>query len=159
MKKKIPITGLCVLVLAACLAAAVCFLINPREEIMESEGRSAPESSEYVDEASDQSEKDFSDGMNGEKVDLTLEDVVRLSEKGWELDWADFDGYSFLPTGSGLYINTYPIDQNFSLIVGGIGEDYDPMYIYLHSKAAEDWIEVREGGVEAFIEKWEETED
>ena len=126
MKKKILITGLCVLVLAACLAATVCFLINTRE-------------------------KNLSYAMNGERIDLTLDDVVRLSEKGWELDWADFDGYSFLPTGSGLYINTYPIDQNFSLIVGGIGEDYYPMYIYLHSKAAEDWIEVREGGVEAFI--------
>lgn len=89
----------------------------------------------------------------GERVDgkgLTLEDVIRLSAKGWELDWADFDGYAYLDTGSGLIIHVHPIDQYFSLWVGG-GGGGAPMYIYLQENATEERIDIREEDVEDFI--------
>lgn len=89
----------------------------------------------------------------GERVDgvrLTLEDVIRLSAKSWELNWADFDGYAYLDTGSGLIIHVYPIDQYFSLWVGG-GGGSAPMYIYLQENATEERIDIREQEVETFI--------
>lgn len=184
--KRIVITGLGILILAACFAVAVFFLANlngeqtpPGSEYMENEGRYVLETSEYMEMASGQLEKigelpgemtgiqeeNLSYALDteviwGEKIggeSLTLEDVVRLSEKGWELSWTDFDGYAFLATGSGLVINVYPIDHNFSLSIGGDGGG-NPMYIYLHSNVSRDWIEIREEDVEAFIEEWGELE-
>ena len=88
---------------------------------------------------------------------LTLGDVVRLSEKGYDLSWSDFEQYDHHVTGSGLYIQVYEIDGFFSLWIGGsyaYPEPADVMYMDLllandHSQR----IDIRDGGVEAFIAK------
>lgn len=98
--------------------------------------------------------------MPGEFVigsrNMTLEDVILLSAKGWELTWADFDGFSYYDTGSGLIIHIYLIDQDFSLWAGGDGSQL--MYIYLQENATEERIDIREENVEAFIAVHAETE-
>ena len=56
-----------------------------------------------------------------EKLDLTLERVIRLAEnKGEELTWSDFQMYNAIETGSGLYILVYEIDETFDLMIGGV---------------------------------------
>lgn len=85
---------------------------------------------------------------------LSLNDVIMLSQKGYDLTWDDFDQYRYIETGSGLYIRVYEINEMFSLWIGGFGLDSDPMYIYL--SLADDLdtrIDIRDGGVEEFITK------
>ncbi len=88
-----------------------------------------------------------------EKLDLTLERVIRLAEnKGEELSWSDFQMYNAIETGSGLYILVYEIDEIFDLMIGGSSPVSSPMYIRLVTKA--DWdnyIDIRTEDVKAFI--------
>ncbi len=86
---------------------------------------------------------------------LTLNDVIRLSKKGKDLSWEDFEDFSYIETGSGLYIRTYKIDGRFSLTIGGSGTESEPMYIYLCAPdgAAGNFIDIRGNDVEAFIEE------
>lgn len=61
------------------------------------------------------------------KPRLTLEDVQDLAgRKGEELSWADFEAYDCIETGSGLYIRIYPIDETFSLSIGGAARRRSP---------------------------------
>ena len=83
---------------------------------------------------------------------LSLDAVIRLSQKGRELRWSDFSPYHYVSTGSGLYIRVYEIDELFELWIGGSDPDSEPMYIYL--TLADDLdtkIDIRDGGVEEFI--------
>ena len=83
---------------------------------------------------------------------LTLDDVVMLSQKGDALSWSDFEQYQGREVGSGLYIMRYEIDELFDVLVGGV-PDETPMYIELRvHNEAEDHIDIRTGGVSAFIE-------
>ena len=88
-----------------------------------------------------------------EKLDLTIERVIRLAEnKGEELTWDDFKMYNAIETGSGLYILVYEIDETFDLMIGGSSPVSTPMYIRLVTKA--DWdnyIDIRTEDVEKFI--------
>ena len=86
---------------------------------------------------------------------LTLNDVLILSQKGYDLTWADFENYDYIETGSGLYIRVYEINARFRLMIGGGGPDSDPMYIYL--ALADDLdtrIDIRDGGVTEFISEY-----
>ena len=87
-----------------------------------------------------------------EKLDLTLERVIRLAEnKGEELTWSDFQMYNAIETGSGLYILVYEIDETFDLMIGGVPTS-SPMYIRLVTKSDRDvYIDIRSEDVEAFI--------
>ena len=86
------------------------------------------------------------------KPRLTLEDVQELAErKGEALSWADFEGYAYTETGSGLYIRDYPIDGTFSLGIGGGWLDEEPLYMYLN--CGEDFIDIRREDVDAFIRR------
>ena len=70
------------------------------------------------------------------------------------LTWEDFAPYKSMETGSGLYIRVYEIDETFELWIGGGSTTGTPMYIYL--RRADDLdtrIDIRYGGVEAFIEE------
>ena len=90
----------------------------------------------------------------GDSETLSLDDVVTLSKKGYDLTWADFDQYRYIETGSGLYIRVYEINEMFELWIGGSWTDEDPMYIWL--TLADDLntrIDIRDGGVEEFITK------
>ncbi len=88
------------------------------------------------------------------KRKLTLDDVISLSKKGYDLSWDDFEEYSYYETGSGLYIRVYEIDELFELWIGGGGPDSAPMYIYLALAGDTGTrIDIRDGGVEEFIVK------
>lgn len=92
---------------------------------------------------------------------LTLDDVIRLSHKGSDLKWSDFDDYSYYETGSGVYIRVYDIDDVFSLWIGGpwIGPapDADEAYYFKLKVKNTDTIQtdIREGDIESFIRKHE----
>ena len=91
---------------------------------------------------------------------LSLNDVISLSQKGYELGWSDFDKYKYYETGSGLYIRVYPINEMFEVWIGG--SDYPdlkepPMYIYLRPSPINDVdqkIDIRDGGVTEFISQY-----
>lgn len=132
---------------AVCLAVSICF----RAGLEGKTGDMSWTQTYYLTFAVGRGKGFFwGQGVGGES--LTLEDVIRLSEKGNELEWADFDGYAFWATGSGLMINVYPIDQHFSLWVGGGGGSPFPMYVRLcENTAGEEAIDIRQEDVETFI--------
>lgn len=87
---------------------------------------------------------------------LSLNDVIILSQYGYELSWADFENYDYIETGSGLYIRVYEINDMFRLMIGGNHPegypDREPMYIYLCLTDDSDAkIDIRDGGVTEFI--------
>lgn len=88
-------------------------------------------------------------GTSGTKQ-LTLDDVIELSSKGDELVWEDLADYIGFETGSGLYIITFVIDDNYSLIVGGTGTVGKPSYAHL-TYNDDTYIDIRTEDVEAFI--------
>ena len=86
---------------------------------------------------------------------LTLNDVIILSQKGYDLTWTDFEDYDYIETGSGLYIRVYEINAMFRLMIGGGGPDSDPMYIYLAlANDLDTRIDIRDGGVTEFISEY-----
>ena len=87
-----------------------------------------------------------------EQKQLTLEDVIELSAKGQDLTWEDFYEFKSRETGSGLYIRVYEIDEIFSVWIGGGAPIGTPMYIYLSANDLDTRIDIRDGGVEEFIE-------
>lgn len=90
----------------------------------------------------------------GNKGGLSLNDVIILSQKGEELSWEDFEQFSYVETGSGLYIRVYEINPLFSLWIGGGNPDNEPMYISLRTNTEpEDAIDIRTEDVAAFISK------
>lgn len=86
-----------------------------------------------------------------DKKQLTLEDVIELSAKGYDLTWEDFYEFKSIETGSGLYIRVYEIDETFSVWIGGGAPVTTPMYIYLSANGLDNHIDIRDGGVEEFI--------
>ncbi len=85
---------------------------------------------------------------------LSLNDVITLSQKGYDLGWSDFDQFNYYETGSGLYIRVYEINGLFEVWIGGSGPDSDPMYIYL--TLADDLsqkMDIRDDGVTEFISR------
>jgi len=92
----------------------------------------------------------YSIRVRQEKPTLSLNDVIILSQKGYELSWADFEEYNYIETGSGLYIRMYEINSRFSLGIGGAGPNSKPMYIYLTEEDGPR-IDIRDGGVTEFI--------
>lgn len=84
---------------------------------------------------------------------LTLDDILRLSEKGNDLSWADFDDYSYTETGFGIYVRQYDIDKMFYLTVGAAQYNEEPIYIRLNANdATEDSsVDIRTADVKAFI--------
>lgn len=93
----------------------------------------------------------------GEKRTLSLDDVIALSKKGYDLKWSDFEPFQYIETGSGLYIRVYQIDEMFEVWIGGTwdpSEDDKPMYIYLTlADDLEQKIDIRDGGVKEFIDE------
>jgi len=96
--------------------------------------------------------------QSGADRKLTLDDVLALSKKGQDLTWSDFDDYSYIETGSGLYIRVYEIDEQFHLSIGGV-PNKTPMYIYLGANGddVDARIDIRDGGVTEFILEYSVT--
>ncbi len=90
----------------------------------------------------------------GNKIKLSLDDVIMLSQKGEDLSWEDFEQFSYVETGSGLYIHVYEINPLLSLWIGGGNLDNEPMYISLCiNTEPEDAIDIRTEDLTAFISK------
>lgn len=98
---------------------------------------------------------------------LTLDDVVMLSKKGNDLKWSDFDLYSYVETGSGLYIRYYEIDEMFYLLIGGVPaseedepeNEYEAWYFYLMANdETQAQIDIRTEDVQAFIDEHKDNE-
>ena len=84
---------------------------------------------------------------------LTMRTLKALVERyGEDLTWSSFDTYSSKSIGSGLYILRYPIDDNYSLWIGGTCPDEAPWYIRLVSEQNTDnYIDVRTESIDDFI--------
>lgn len=87
---------------------------------------------------------------------MTLADVRALSLLGDSLRWDDLAPYAGDETGSGIYIRVFPVDENFSLVVGS-GSFPDPLteiwYARLVCEADLDcYVDIREGDVESFLQ-------
>ena len=81
---------------------------------------------------------------------LTLDDVIGLSSKGEELVWEDLSDFKGVETGSGLYIVTYKIDENYELMVGGTGAVGKPMYAHL-IYVDDEYVDIMTEDTGAFI--------
>ena len=117
-------------------------------------GRSKPEEiGSYYIELSDESAAYWRPIIDQVLMDsqLTVEKVIELSKKGDNLTWEDFKQYKSVEKGSGLYIRSYDIDENFGLVIGGSSSTGKPMYITLYSKATGNEIDIRVEDVEAFV--------
>lgn len=89
---------------------------------------------------------------------LTLDEVIRLSQKRNNLSFIDFRQYQGVMIGSGLIIMQYKIDENFSFVIGGT-DDNNVLYANLeYIPKAKCYIDIRDEDVKAFIEKCLELE-
>lgn len=90
-----------------------------------------------------------------EKRPLTLADVVSLSQKGDNLTWSDFDSFEGKDVGSGLYIMCYEINDEYTVMVGGVPTE-TPWYIRLirnFGKDNEEYINIRTDDVLDFLSR------
>ena len=101
-----------------------------------------------VVEVKEDTVKEDSTLLKGTK-DMTLNDVMRLAEKGDELDWSDFKDYKGRDVGSGLYIWEYKLEDGYVLDVGG-DVMKKPLYILL-SHNDEKGIDIRTDDVKEYI--------
>lgn len=88
-------------------------------------------------------------------INLALYNVVRLSEKEYDLEWSDFDIYSYYETGCGLYIRDYIINEKFFIRTGGTGTYRNAlmaMYFYLELDDG-NYIDIHTDNVKNFIDK------
>ncbi len=84
---------------------------------------------------------------------LTLQDVVSLSQKGEELTWEDFGDQVYVWSGTGIYRQVYNIDDMFTLTVGGAVPEEKLMYAYLSANdGTQEVIDIRFDDVQAFID-------
>lgn len=87
---------------------------------------------------------------------LTIEDVKELSKKREELSWGDFAAYTGKEVGSGLHIMQYPIDDKYSVLIGGGSIEEKPYYIKLisiDSNAVEQSIDIRRDDIGDFLQR------
>ncbi len=91
--------------------------------------------------------------QRGDIKNLSLNDVIILSQKGHDLTWADFDQFEYIETGFGLYIRRYEINELFHFSIGGAGPNSNPMYMHLgvNGEDPNAYIDIRDGGVTEFI--------
>ena len=94
---------------------------------------------------------------NTDGCQMTLADVITLSQKGHDLRWSDFGQFKYYETGSGLYIRVYEINEEFEVWIGGsFNPAQDDIPMYIHLTLANDRgqkIDIRDGGVTEFISK------
>ena len=88
------------------------------------------------------------------KQPLTMEKLKALvSAKGAELTWSDFEQFEGIEVGSGLYIMEYPIDEVYSLLIGGVPEE-NPWYVRLAYKPDDKYFtfSISDNGSDGFEE-------
>lgn len=98
------------------------------------------------------SRSDAKETTTVEKQPLTMEKLKALvSAKGKELTWSDFEPFEGKDVGSGLYIMKYPIDEIWSLVIGGVPAE-KPMYVNLTSYVDGKAFSISDNGAEGFEE-------
>lgn len=138
---------LILLAIVICIVVAVCFLTNPKKDPISFDTIQITWAN-ALGAGGNRAE------APGNKGRLSLNDVIMLSQKGKDLSWEDFEQFSYVETGSGLYIRVYKINPLFSLWIGGSNPDNEPMYISLRiNTEPEDAIDIRTEDVAAFISK------
>lgn len=81
---------------------------------------------------------------------LTIEKVKELAKKGEDLTWSDFEEFSGVDVGSGMYIMVYPVeDTDYRVTVGG-SPDRKPMYIHF-GKGDGNYIDLRKDSIDDFL--------
>lgn len=88
---------------------------------------------------------------------LTIDDVIRLSEKGYDLTWSDFDGFSYVqPTSpdENDIIRTFKIDDKFSVTIIG-NPTKKPDSVFLNGPGIGLSRELRNDGIEEWIREHE----
>lgn len=89
---------------------------------------------------------------NADRSVLTIDNIkILVSTKGKELTYQDFKNYVQLDVGSGLLIMSYPIDNDYYLLLGTQGQDEVPMYIHLMTYNNDNYIDIREADIDEFI--------
>lgn len=130
----VTIVGIIVLIIVG-----VCLLTNANESSIEEDKPSLSEE----------------EAQPEQKKKLNLDYVKALSDKGWELDWEDFEEFEGEDIGSGMYVMYYPIDEEYSLYVRGKNLDEKPEYVTLKRKyQGVDFAEydIRLGELKGFLE-------
>jgi len=79
----------------------------------------------------------------------TLTDLI--DRYGEDASWDTFAPYWHIEIGSGLYILRYPIDLEYSFVIGGTSPVLPPLYMRLVSEYDGRYIDVREEDIEKFI--------
>ncbi|MBT9775987.1 hypothetical protein GPL15_05650 [Clostridium sp. MCC353] len=93
-----------------------------------------------------------------EKSKLTLDNVIELSKKGDSLSLSDLSPYEGTDVGSGLYILSYEINDDFYLLAGSTGPENPPMYVRLvYADDREQYIDIRDNDVESWIDEMKST--
>lgn len=103
-------------------------------------------------------DQDESWGPRVEGEELTLNQVVKLSQKGNALTLGDLDGYAHYDGGSGLYIPMYPVGDGYVLVLNGVSNDDPPFHAMLTKRENSEQVEIRQEDVKAFLQKqgdWE----
>ena len=90
---------------------------------------------------------------------LTLEDIVRLSKKGMDVSWKDFEKYPSKEVGSGLYVRRYEIESPLQLFIGGGDLEEPPAYINLVNSRTGDSFDIRKNDVELMVYRKESKLD
>ena len=87
---------------------------------------------------------------------MTLNDVVKLSQKGKSITWTDFDEYGLKYRNTGAYSRFCKVDlgNDFFLIIGG-EPNFLPQVIWLCYKDTETYVDVKTDDVKAFISEYQ----
>ena len=84
---------------------------------------------------------------------LTLEKLREIcGDDPSKLSWSDFNGYEAKDVGSGLYILEYNIEGAYTLLIGGVPEE-EPYYMLFSLIGRDDGIDIREGGLEDYLDR------
>lgn len=93
---------------------------------------------------------DVQDADDEDEKILTIDKVKELAKKGDDLTWSDFEEFSGMDVGSGMYIMVYPVEgTDYRVTVGG-SPDRKPMYIHF-GKGDGNYIDLRKDSIDEFL--------
>ena len=83
---------------------------------------------------------------------LTIRTLKALVDRyGADLSWDSFEEYYSVEMVTGLYTRSYPVGEEFTLILAGNGVDEKPTYIRLVSTSTESYIDLPAGDIDEFL--------
>lgn len=96
------------------------------------------------------------DTVLSDKQLISSTDIIELSEKGYDLTWADLEKFECKDIGSGMYVMEYKLkDMNGRFLFTVGGTDSEIIYAVLETADGNDYIDIREGGdILAFISRY-----